>query len=60
MVNLALLLYLTFLQIADSLPLSWLKGHTVCLPQLQNFRNLIVQKIHSVCKQQPPEDPNTR
>lgn len=47
-------------KIAESLPLSWLKGETVCLPQLQKFRNQLVQKVHAICKQQPPEDPNTR
>ncbi|KAM9366317.1 intron Large complex component GCFC2 [Symphorus nematophorus] len=47
-------------KIADSLPLSWHKGKTDCLPQLQNFRNHLVQKVHTLCKQQPPEDPNTR
>ncbi|XP_070760735.1 intron Large complex component GCFC2 [Enoplosus armatus] len=47
-------------KIADSLPLSWLKGENTCLPQLQNFRNHLVQKVHAICKQQPPEDPNTR
>ncbi|XP_045887816.1 GC-rich sequence DNA-binding factor 2 [Micropterus dolomieu] len=47
-------------KIADSLPLSWLKGENACLPQLQNFRNHLVQKVHTICKKQPPEDPNTR
>ncbi|XP_037611610.1 GC-rich sequence DNA-binding factor 2 [Sebastes umbrosus] len=47
-------------KIADSLPLSWFKGEDTCLPQLQNFRNHLVQKVHTFCKQQPPEDPNTR
>ncbi|XP_031169909.1 GC-rich sequence DNA-binding factor 2 isoform X1 [Sander lucioperca] len=47
-------------KIADSLPLSWFKGENACLPQLQNFRNHLVQKVHTICKQQPPEDPNTR
>lgn len=49
-----------FLQIADSLPLSWFKGESACLPQLQNFRNHLVQTVHTICKQQPPEHPNTR
>lgn len=53
-------LSLCLLQIADSLPLSWFKGENVCLPQLQNFRNHLVQKVHTMCKQQAPEDPNTR
>ncbi|KAK2854206.1 hypothetical protein Q5P01_006867 [Channa striata] len=44
-------------KIADSLPLSWLNSS---LPQLQNFRNYLVEKIHTICKQQPPEDPKTR
>lgn len=47
-------------KIADSLPLSWLKGETVCLPQLQNFKTHLVQKVHTICKEQHPEDPNTR
>ncbi|XP_013872645.1 intron Large complex component GCFC2 [Austrofundulus limnaeus] len=47
-------------KIADCLPLSWFKDESVCLPQLQNFRNYVVQKVHSLCKQQPPQDPNTR
>ncbi|CAN9506940.1 unnamed protein product [Ophioblennius macclurei] len=47
-------------KIADTLPLSWFKGESVCLPQLQNFRNHIVQRVHTICKEQHPEDPNTR
>ncbi|XP_034742423.1 GC-rich sequence DNA-binding factor 2 isoform X2 [Etheostoma cragini] len=47
-------------KIAESLPLSWFKGENACLPQLQNFRNHLVQKVHTICKQQPREDPNTR
>ncbi|XP_072236453.1 intron Large complex component GCFC2 isoform X2 [Leuresthes tenuis] len=47
-------------QIADCLPLSWFKGESVCLPQLQNFRNHIVQTVDNICKQRPAEDPNTR
>ncbi|KAL6113267.1 gcfc2 [Pungitius sinensis] len=47
-------------KIGDSLPLSWFKGENACLPQLQNFRNFLVQEVHTICKQQPPEDPNTR
>uniref|UniRef100_A0AAQ4QM91 GCF C-terminal domain-containing protein n=1 Tax=Gasterosteus aculeatus aculeatus TaxID=481459 RepID=A0AAQ4QM91_GASAC len=43
-----------------TLPLSWFKGENACLPQLQNFRNFLVQEVHAICKQQPPEDPNTR
>ncbi|XP_041652136.1 GC-rich sequence DNA-binding factor 2 [Cheilinus undulatus] len=46
--------------IADSLPLSWLKGQDVCLPQLQNFKNYLVQRVHTTCKQQSPKDPSTR
>uniref|UniRef100_A0A3Q2VYB9 GC-rich sequence DNA-binding factor 2 n=1 Tax=Haplochromis burtoni TaxID=8153 RepID=A0A3Q2VYB9_HAPBU len=42
------------------LPPSWFKGESTCLPQLHNFRNHIVQKVHAICKQQPPTDPNTR
>ncbi|XP_026148802.1 intron Large complex component GCFC2 isoform X2 [Mastacembelus armatus] len=44
-------------KIADSLPLSWF---SVPLPQLQNFKKYLVEKIHIICKQQPCEDPNTR
>ncbi|XP_063738662.1 GC-rich sequence DNA-binding factor 2 isoform X2 [Eleginops maclovinus] len=47
-------------KIGDSLPLSWFKGENSCLPQLQNFRNHLVQKAHNICKQQPPKDPNTK
>ncbi|XP_033477672.2 intron Large complex component GCFC2 isoform X2 [Epinephelus lanceolatus] len=47
-------------KIADSLPLSWFKEEDACLPQLQNFKNHLVQKAHTICKQHPPEDPNTR
>ncbi|XP_023150164.1 GC-rich sequence DNA-binding factor 2 [Amphiprion ocellaris] len=47
-------------KIADSLPLSWFKGESACLPQLHNFRNHVVQNVHTICKQQPPKDPNTR
>ncbi|GAA6220092.1 GC-rich sequence DNA-binding factor 2-like isoform X1 [Lates japonicus] len=47
-------------KIADSLPLSWFKGENNCLPQLQNFENYLVQKVHTICKQQSPEDPDTR
>ncbi|XP_012736992.2 GC-rich sequence DNA-binding factor 2 isoform X2 [Fundulus heteroclitus] len=47
--------------IAGCLPASWFEGESVCLPQLQNFRNNIVQTVHSLCKQQEPhEDPSTR
>uniref|UniRef100_A0A3B5M424 GCF C-terminal domain-containing protein n=1 Tax=Xiphophorus couchianus TaxID=32473 RepID=A0A3B5M424_9TELE len=47
-------------KIAECLPDSWFEGESVCLPQLQNFRNNIVQKVHSLCKQQPPESPSSR
>ncbi|KAM6943615.1 intron Large complex component GCFC2 [Xenentodon cancila] len=47
-------------KIADCLPLSWFKGESACLPQLQTFRNQIVQKVQGICKQKPPEDPNTK
>ncbi|XP_037553440.1 GC-rich sequence DNA-binding factor 2 [Nematolebias whitei] len=47
-------------KIADCLPLTWFIDESVSLPQLQNFRNYIVQKVHSICKQEPPQDPNTR
>uniref|UniRef100_A0A7N6BFV9 GCF C-terminal domain-containing protein n=1 Tax=Anabas testudineus TaxID=64144 RepID=A0A7N6BFV9_ANATE len=43
--------------IADSLPLSWFND---TLPQIQNFRNYLVEKVHTICKKQPPKDPNTR
>ncbi|XP_054626109.1 GC-rich sequence DNA-binding factor 2 [Dunckerocampus dactyliophorus] len=46
--------------IADSLPLSWFRGENECLPQLQSFRNHLVQKAHNICKQQPADDPKTR
>ncbi|XP_022598427.1 GC-rich sequence DNA-binding factor 2-like isoform X1 [Seriola dumerili] len=51
---------LTCKKIADSLPLSLFKGGNICLPQLRNFENHLVQKVHTLCKQQSPEDPNTR
>ncbi|XP_029353309.1 intron Large complex component GCFC2 isoform X2 [Echeneis naucrates] len=47
-------------QIADSLPLSWFKGENICLPQLRNFENHLVQKVNNICKQQSPKEPNTR
>ncbi|XP_007540479.1 intron Large complex component GCFC2 isoform X3 [Poecilia formosa] len=50
----------THRKIAECLPDSWFEGESVCLPQLQNFRNDIVQKVHSLCKQQPSEDPSSR
>ncbi|XP_020505879.2 GC-rich sequence DNA-binding factor 2 isoform X1 [Labrus bergylta] len=46
--------------IADSLPLYWHKGRDVCLPQLENFKNHLVQKVHTMCKRQPPEDQSMR
>ncbi|XP_061621878.1 GC-rich sequence DNA-binding factor 2 isoform X2 [Phyllopteryx taeniolatus] len=42
-------------KIADSLPTSWFRGENECLPQLQSFKNHLVQKAHNICKQQPPE-----
>uniref|UniRef100_A0A8D3E9Y8 GCF C-terminal domain-containing protein n=1 Tax=Scophthalmus maximus TaxID=52904 RepID=A0A8D3E9Y8_SCOMX len=51
---------LTCKKIADSLPLSWFKGMNTCLPQLKNFESHLVQTVHTICKQQSPEDPNTR
>lgn len=47
-------------KIAESLPLSWFKGENACLPPLHNFRNHLVQEVHTICKRQPPADPNTR
>ncbi|KAM4744135.1 intron Large complex component GCFC2 isoform 2-T2 [Anableps anableps] len=47
-------------EIAGCLPGSWFEGESICLPQLQNFRNNIVQKVHSLCKQQPLKAPGTR
>ncbi|KAM3876953.1 intron Large complex component GCFC2 [Diretmus argenteus] len=47
-------------KIADGLPVSWFRGVSVCLPQLQSFNNHLLQTAHSICKQQPTEDPNTR
>ncbi|XP_029001280.1 GC-rich sequence DNA-binding factor 2 [Betta splendens] len=44
-------------KIAESLPLSWFSSD---LPQIQNFRNYLVEKIHRMCKQQSPKDPKTR
>lgn len=51
---------LSLSQIAESLPLSWFKGENACLPPLHNFRNHLVQEVHTICKRQPPADPNTR
>ena len=48
------------LQIAGSLPLSWFTGESVCPPQLHSFTNHLVQTAHSVCTEQPPEEPHTR
>ncbi|XP_061523112.1 GC-rich sequence DNA-binding factor 2 isoform X2 [Phycodurus eques] len=42
-------------KIADSLPTSWFRGENECLPQLQSFKNHLVQKAHNICKQQPPD-----
>ncbi|XP_061670347.1 GC-rich sequence DNA-binding factor 2 isoform X2 [Syngnathoides biaculeatus] len=42
-------------KIAESLPTSWFRGENECLPQLQTFKNHLVQKAHSICKQQPPD-----
>ncbi|XP_051920087.1 GC-rich sequence DNA-binding factor 2 isoform X1 [Hippocampus zosterae] len=47
-------------RIADSLPTSWFRGKNECLPQLQSFKNHLVQKAHDICKHQPPEAPDTR
>ncbi|KAF6731126.1 GC-rich sequence DNA-binding factor 2 [Oryzias melastigma] len=47
-------------KIAESFPISWFEGDSQCLPQLQNFRNHIVQDVHRLCKQQPPGDPDTK
>lgn len=47
-------------KIADSLPSSWFAGVSVCLPQLQSFSNHLVQTAHSICKQQPLDDPKTK
>ncbi|KAJ3593485.1 hypothetical protein NHX12_005819 [Muraenolepis orangiensis] len=46
--------------IADSLPRSWFTDESVCLPQLQSFTNHLVQTAHSICREQLPEEPNTR
>uniref|UniRef100_A0A3Q2YPI6 GC-rich sequence DNA-binding factor 2 n=1 Tax=Hippocampus comes TaxID=109280 RepID=A0A3Q2YPI6_HIPCM len=48
------------IRIADSLPTSWFRGKNECLPQLQSFKNHLVQKAHNICKHQPPEAPDTR
>uniref|UniRef100_A0A3Q3DLV2 GC-rich sequence DNA-binding factor 2 n=1 Tax=Hippocampus comes TaxID=109280 RepID=A0A3Q3DLV2_HIPCM len=42
------------------LPTSWFRGKNECLPQLQSFKNHLVQKAHNICKHQPPEAPDTR
>ncbi|CAL8243530.1 unnamed protein product [Lota lota] len=47
-------------KIADSLPLSWFTEESACLPQLQSFTNHLVQTAHSICSEQPPEEPHTR
>lgn len=47
-------------KIADSLPASWFKEESVSPPQLESFRNHLVQTAHFICKQQPPEEPDTR
>ncbi|CAL8353029.1 unnamed protein product [Merluccius merluccius] len=47
-------------KIAESLPLSWFMEEGVCLPQLQSFTNHLVQTAHSICREKPPEEPNTR
>ncbi|KAK7913352.1 hypothetical protein WMY93_013563 [Mugilogobius chulae] len=47
-------------KIAESLPSSWCTGEDTCLPQLQSFRNYLVQVAHSVCKQQSPKEPSTK
>uniref|UniRef100_A0A8C4ZIA1 GCF C-terminal domain-containing protein n=1 Tax=Gadus morhua TaxID=8049 RepID=A0A8C4ZIA1_GADMO len=47
-------------KIAGSLPLSWFTGESVCPPQLHSFTNHLVQTAHSVCTEQPPEEPHTR
>uniref|UniRef100_UPI0037E8FD81 intron Large complex component GCFC2 isoform X2 n=1 Tax=Semicossyphus pulcher TaxID=241346 RepID=UPI0037E8FD81 len=47
-------------EINDSIPSSLCTGGSVCIPQLQNFRNYLVQTVHTICKQQPPGDAKTR
>ncbi|KAM9826697.1 intron Large complex component GCFC2 [Syngnathus typhle] len=47
-------------RIADSLPTSWFGGEDECLPQLQSFKDHLIQKAHNICKQQPPKAPDTR
>lgn len=54
------LYYPVSVKIADSLPTSWFRGKNECLPQLQSFKNHLVQKAHNICKHQPPEAPDTR
>ncbi|KAJ0002213.1 hypothetical protein NQD34_002009 [Periophthalmus magnuspinnatus] len=46
-------------KIAESLPSSWCTGENT-LPQLQSFRNYLVEMAHSVCKQQSPKEPITK
>ncbi|XP_072320857.1 intron Large complex component GCFC2 isoform X2 [Eucyclogobius newberryi] len=47
-------------KIVESLPSSWCAGENACLPQLQSFRNYLVQMAHSVCKRQSPKEPSTK
>ncbi|XP_077476119.1 intron Large complex component GCFC2 [Stigmatopora argus] len=47
-------------RIAESLPTSWFREENECLPQLQSLKNHLVQKAHNICKQHPPEAPDTR
>ncbi|XP_059927848.1 GC-rich sequence DNA-binding factor 2 [Gadus macrocephalus] len=47
-------------KIAGSLPLSWFTGESMCPPQLHSFTNHLVQTAHSLCSEQPPQEPDTR
>ncbi|KAM9860857.1 intron Large complex component GCFC2 isoform 2-T2 [Aulostomus maculatus] len=47
-------------RIADCLPLRWFGEEIARVPVLQSLTNHLVQKVHTICKQQPGENPTTR
>lgn len=47
-------------KIAESLPSSWCREENTCLPQLQTFRNYLVQMAHFICKEQSPKESRTK
>lgn len=47
-------------KIAESLPSSWCKEENTCLPQLQTFRNYLVQMAHFICKGHSPNESSTK